>query len=138
MTLSKYEQGGSTPAGTRRGRVLLVDDEPILLRGLKRSLSEHDVVTATTVARGIELYESGDFDIVFCDLMMPETTGLDFYSHLSALGHEHTRRLVLMTGGVFAERLGCALSQIQSPCIMKPFGMGELERLIEEALTRGR
>jgi CheY-like chemotaxis protein len=138
MTLSKHEQGGSVPAGTRRGRVLLVDDEPILLRGLKRSLSEHDVVTATSVAQGISLYESGDFDIVFCDLMMPETTGLDFYSHLRALGHEHTRRLVLMTGGVFAERLGCALSQIQSPCIMKPFSTGELERLIEEAVTRGR
>lgn len=138
MTPSKHETASSIPAGTRRGRVLLVDDEPILLRGLKRTLSEHDVVTATSVAQGIQLYESGDFDIVFCDLMMPETTGLDFYSHLCALGHEHARRLVLMTGGVFADRLGCSLSQIRSPCIMKPFTAGLIERLIDEAVLRGR
>jgi CheY-like chemotaxis protein len=139
MNPSRHEATGSMPAGTRRGRVLLVDDEPILLRGLKRTLSEHDVVTATSVAQGIQLYEKGDFDIVFCDLMMPETTGLDFYSHLCALGHAHASRLVLMTGGVFADRLGCSLSQIRSPCIMKPFAAGLLERLIDEAVvTRGR
>lgn len=135
MTPSKHEPVNSTRATTRRGRVLLVDDEPVLLRGLKRSLSEHEVVTATSVAQAIQLYEGGDFDIVFCDLMMPETTGLEFYSHLCRLGDEHARRLVLMTGGVFADRLGCSLSELQSPCIMKPFALGQLERLIEQALA---
>lgn len=116
--------------------MLVVDDEPILLRGLKRSLSEHDVVTATSVAQGMELYQSREFDIVFCDLMMPETNGLEFYFRLCELGREHAQRLVLMTGGVFAEKLGCSLSQVQSPCILKPFATGQLEELIEQALNR--
>jgi two-component system, NtrC family, sensor kinase len=122
----------------RRARVLVIDDEPTLLRGLKRSLSEHDVVTATSVNQGMQLYSSREFDIVFCDLMMPEYNGLEFYTRLTALGPSHAQRLVLMTGGVFADRLGCSLAEIPSPCILKPFKPGELERLISEALDRGR
>lgn len=122
----------------RRARVLVIDDEPVLLRGLKRSLPEHDVMTATSVNQGMQLYNSHEFDIVFCDLMMPELNGLEFYTRLSALGPSHAQRLVLMTGGVFADRLGCSLSEIPSPCILKPFKHGEIERLISEALERVR
>jgi two-component system, NtrC family, sensor kinase len=118
--------------------VLVIDDEPVLLRGLKRSLSEHDVMTATSVNQGMQLYSSHEFDIVFCDLMMPELNGLEFYTRLTALGPSHAERLVLMTGGVFADRLGCSLSEIPSPCILKPFKHGELERLISQALERNR
>jgi two-component system, NtrC family, sensor kinase len=126
----------STPP--RRARVLVIDDEPMLLRGLKRSLSEHDVVTATSVNQGMQLYRSREFDIVFCDLMMPELNGLEFYARLTELGPTHAQRLVLMTGGVFADRLGCSLSDITSPCILKPFSHGEIERHIYQALERGR
>lgn len=122
----------------RRARVLLIDDEPVLLRGLKRTLSEHDVMTAGSVTQGMELYESHPFDIVFCDLMMPELNGLEFYARLNALGPTHAERLVLMTGGVFADRLGRSLSEMPTPCILKPFKHGELERLISQALERQR
>jgi two-component system NtrC family sensor kinase len=115
-----------------------VDDELILLRGLKRSLSEHEVMTATTVAQGLELYGSHSFDIVFCDLMMPESSGLEFYARLSELGPDHAQRLVLMTGGIFSDRLGCSLSDMPSPCLLKPFSSDQLERLIDQALERGR
>jgi len=125
-------------ASTRRASVLLVDDEPILLRGLKRSLSDHDVMTATSVEQGFQLYSDHEFDIVFCDLMMPESSGLEFYTRLSELGPEHAERLVLMTGGIFSERLGCSLSEMPSPCILKPFSSDQLERFIDQALVRGR
>lgn len=124
-----------SPSMARRASVLLVDDEPILLRGLKRTLCDHDVMTATTVARGLELYAEHEFDIVFCDLMMPESSGLDFYARLSELGPHHARRLVLMTGGVFHDRLGCTLADMPSPCILKPFGSEALEHFIDLALA---
>jgi CheY-like chemotaxis protein len=132
------EEARELSISARRARVLVIDDEPVLLRGLKRSLSEHDVMTATSVNQGMQLYGSHEFDIVFCDLMMPESNGLEFYTRLSALGPSHAQRLVLMTGGVFADRLGCSLAEIPSPCILKPFKHGEIERLISEALERVR
>jgi CheY-like chemotaxis protein len=125
-------------ASSRRARVLVIDDEPVLLRGLKRSLSDHDVMTASSVKQGSQLYNNPEFDIVFCDLMMPELNGLEFYTRLTALGPTHAERLVLMTGGVFADRLGCTLAEIPSPCILKPFKHGEIERLISQALERAR
>lgn len=118
--------------------MLLVDDEPILLRGLKRSLSEHDVVTVTRVEQGLEAYAKQHFDIVFCDLMMPEAGGIDFYQRLRELGPEHAERLILMTGGILPERLGLSLSDIPTPCLLKPFSSEQLERLIGQAVDRRR
>jgi CheY-like chemotaxis protein len=118
--------------------VLLVDDEPILLRGLKRSLSDHDVVTVTRVDQGLEAYSKQHFDIVFCDLMMPEASGIDFYRRLRELGPEHAERLILMTGGILPDRLGLSLSEIPTTCLLKPFSSEQLERLIGQAVDRRR
>jgi CheY-like chemotaxis protein len=123
---------------SQRARVLLVDDEPVLLRGLKRSLSAHHVMTVTRVDQALALYQQHDFDIVFCDLMMPEANGIEFYARLRELGPEHAERLVLMTGGALPERLGYSLTEIPSTCLLKPFSSDQLEQLIERALDRRR
>lgn len=120
----------------KRASVLLVDDEPILLRGLKRSLSGHDVITVTRVDQALDLYRRHDFDIVFCDLMMPEANGIEFYARLRELGPEHAARLVLMTGGALPERLGYSLAEVPKICLLKPFSSEQLEHLIERALER--
>ncbi|MEY2929516.1 MAG: hypothetical protein RL033_265 [Pseudomonadota bacterium] len=122
----------------RRASVLLIDDEPVLLRGLKRSLSAHQVMTVTRVDEALALYRQHDFDIVFCDLMMPEANGIEFYARLRELGPEHAERLVLMTGGALPERLGYSLAEIPNVCLLKPFSCDQLEQLIERALERRR
>jgi CheY-like chemotaxis protein len=122
----------------KRASVLLVDDEPVLLRGLKRSLSGHDVMTVTRVDQALDLYRQHDFDIVFCDLMMPEANGIECYSRLLELGPEHAARLVLMTGGALPDRLGYSVAEIPSTCLLKPFSSEQLEQLIERALERRR
>ncbi|HEU4583308.1 MAG TPA: response regulator [Polyangiaceae bacterium] len=118
--------------------MLLVDDEPVLLRGLKRSLSGHNVMTVTRVEQALDLYRQHDFDIVFCDLMMPGASGIEFYSQLRELGPEHAERLVLMTGGALPDRLGYAPGDLPSVCLLKPFHPEQLEQLIERALERRR
>ena len=95
-------------------------------------------MTVTRVDQALELYRQHDFDIVFCDLMMPEASGIEFYSRLRALGPEHASRLVLMTGGALPERLGQSLAEFPSTCLLKPFTCDQLERLIEQALERRR
>jgi CheY-like chemotaxis protein len=127
-----------TSPRARRACVLLIDDEPVLLRGLKRSLSGHQVMTVTRVDEALALYQQHDFDIVFCDLMMPESNGIEFYTQLRQLGPEHAQRLVLMTGGALPDRLGYAASELPSTCLLKPFSSEQLEQLIEQALERRR
>ena len=129
-----------TCAATKANRasVLLVDDEPVLLRGLKRSLSGHNVMTVTRVDQALDLYRQHDFDIVFCDLMMPEASGIELFSRLRELGPEHAERLVLMTGGALPDRLGYAPGDLPSTCLLKPFNSDQLEQLIARALERRR
>src|SRR5258705_3261903 len=78
---SKLRAGRSVrPA--RSGRVLVVDDEAAVGRTIQRLLGDrHEVVVVTSGAQAIELLEGGgDFDVILCDMSMPEVTGMDVYS----------------------------------------------------------
>src|SRR5262249_31119297 len=69
-----------TPSATRRGRVLVVDDEPLIGSGLRMALAEHDVVTTTNPAEALAwIHDGRRFDVILCDLMMPVMSGMDLY-----------------------------------------------------------
>ena len=77
---SPKNQGGSTTAAERPGRVLIVDDNHMVRRLLVRALSadppnhEVDVATSARAARG--LLEQQTFDVVITDISMPEEDGI--------------------------------------------------------------
>jgi len=68
---------------TRRARVLIIDDDDHVVRALKRMLREHDVDTATNLAEIEARLHRGPFDLVLCDLMMPDITGMDLYARIA-------------------------------------------------------
>jgi len=109
-------------------RVLVVDDEPAIGRMLARELSPHNVVVAGSGKQGIELYCSQRFDLVFCDLMMPEVSGMDFFDQLSSRRPGEEARIVFMTGGAFTPRARNFLDVVENPCLEKPF---ESEKLYD-------
>ena len=59
-----------------------MDDEEAILRWLVAILDEHDVTTTTDPLASIEQFASGSFEVFFCDLMMPNVTGLDVHHAL--------------------------------------------------------
>ncbi len=66
-------------------KILIVDDEPMMLMIAKRVLSaEFTVVTAGDGASGIELYGAEKPDLVLSDLLMPEMTGVEMHEQLTA------------------------------------------------------
>jgi signal transduction histidine kinase/CheY-like chemotaxis protein len=121
----------------RSARVLLIDDEPAVLRGLGRVLRGHEVAMATDGREGVELYKSGRFDIVFCDLMMPGFSGIDFVQELERLGPGHAARVVLMTGGIVSDAIQSSVSKSSSRCITKPLDSAQLRRLIAKSVSAG-
>jgi signal transduction histidine kinase/ActR/RegA family two-component response regulator len=120
---------------SRPARVLLIDDEPAVLRGLGRVLRGHEVVMTTDGREGVELYKSSRFDIVFCDLMMPGFSGMDVVHELERLGSGHAERVVLMTGGIVSDAIRSAVSQSPSLCITKPLDSAQLRRLIAKSVS---
>lgn len=115
-------------AGDRR-RLLLVDDEPAVLAALSRTLSPaFQVTTASSLetARQLLFTEDG-FDVVLCDVMMPEGSGLDLVQAVEQNRPELLERLVLITAGA----PGRELTGVPVPVLGKPFGLDDLLRLIE-------
>jgi CheY-like chemotaxis protein len=118
----------------RRARLLVVDDEPQIGNTLRLLLDpDHEVIPVTSAREALERIKSDrPFDIIFCDLMMPEVSGTDFYKQLSVAAPELLDRLVFMTGGVFSTRTNAFLEKLPNPCIEKPFDIGALLALINE------
>lgn len=58
-------------------RILFIEDEPRLREALCRGLSEegHDVVSASTGAQGLQLAQEQSFDVIGCDILLPELNG---------------------------------------------------------------
>jgi PAS domain S-box-containing protein len=120
----------------RHGRVLVVDDEELVLRGVERMLvKEHSVVAVTTAAGALALCAAGDkFDVILCDLMMPDMTGMDFHAELSRVAPHLADRVIFMTGGAFTARAQKFLSETPKEHIEKPFRPANLRAIIQRYL----
>jgi signal transduction histidine kinase len=113
-----------------RRRVLLVDDEPRLLRTLGGLLAQtHDVSTAESGERALQVLRAGDsFDVIVCDMMMQGMDGAGLYEMISKLFPGLERRMIFMTGGAFTKKARSFLQEIPNSRLDKPF---ELETLID-------
>jgi two-component system, NtrC family, sensor kinase len=120
------------PAGARR-RVLVVDDEPAVAKMVAHELEleRMDVVVADSGREALEILERDrDFDVVLCDLMMPEMSGADLYQAVRELDGELGRRFAFMSGGAFTERAARFLDDVSNPRIAKPFHLRDLLALV--------
>ena len=78
----------------RRPSVLIVDDEPAILRALTRELEAFaDVTTARSVADALELVAKQVFDTVVADLRLPDRWGDELLAHVAARSPS-TRRVL--------------------------------------------
>jgi|GEM_PF-1737578 len=127
-------------SGPLSGRVLVIDDEAHIGSAFKRALGEEHNVTSVTAARAaLELIRQGiSFDVIFCDLMMPEMTGMDFHAELLRSAPEVSDRVVWLTGGAFTQRGREFLERVAVEKVVKPFNMDELRRIVARRVIQTR
>lgn len=111
-------------------KILIIDDEEQVLRYLSDSLSHHEVSTQTHGRKAIEAIVQADFDIIVCDLMMPEMTGMEIHAELKDRHPASADRMLFMTGGVFVEEAEEFLLSVPGRWIEKPVRHGQLESRI--------
>jgi two-component system, cell cycle sensor histidine kinase and response regulator CckA len=114
-----------------RARILVIDDEPAILRAFRRVLVSHEVSVATSGPEAMRaLADGAAFDVIFCDVMMPEMSGVDVYQRIAELypGQEH--KIVFVTGGAFAEPAAHFIASVDNPKLKKPFTGSSLRSLV--------
>jgi len=120
----------------RRGRILVVDDEDLVLRSVRRILShEHDVLAMVSAEEALAVCAGGEkFDLILCDLMMPDMTGMDFHRELSLIAPEQADRMIFITGGAFTEKARAFLSETPKEHLEKPFYSANLRAIVQRYL----
>jgi DNA-binding NtrC family response regulator len=133
------DQGaGFSPGGTARildrggrRRILILDDDRRVAAALALELSAHDVVVTDSGWAALEILRCDqDFDVILCDVMMPELSGMDVYESLRLLDPALLDRVVLMTGGAFTTQASQFVSRVATPMIEKPFHPGQLDAIV--------
>jgi len=124
------------PSDQRRGRILIVDDEPLVLRALTRALeAEHVVVAVKSAAEALaHIATEPAFDVILTDVMMPEMTGADFFEELRRRHPAHAQRVVFLTGGAFTPSTRAFLDGVANQRIEKPFDAKRLRALLRDRL----
>jgi PAS domain S-box-containing protein len=129
---------GAPEGSTGAARVLVVDDESMIGRAIHRMLSPHYDVTVVTRARDAldRIHGGARFDVILCDLLMPEMTGMDLHDELVLTAPDQAEAMVFVTGGAFTPRAREFLAEMASRCIEKPFDTVALRAMVAERVRR--
>jgi signal transduction histidine kinase len=120
----------------RRGRVLILDDDELVLNAARRIVGpHHDVVTSVDAREMLERIAAGErFDVVLCDVQMPNVSGMEFFTEVAASAPEQAARIIFMTGGAFTAAARDFLDTTSRPCLEKPFDAARLLDVLESSL----
>jgi PAS domain S-box-containing protein len=119
------------------GKVLVVDDEPIVGASIRRTLAkEHEVVVVSSGREALSLIAAGhSFDLVLSDVMMPEMSGIDLYHELSRISPRVAQRMVFLTGGAFTPGARRFLDSVPNQRLEKPFDPDKLRDFVRERIN---
>jgi CheY-like chemotaxis protein len=124
------------PAIGRRLRILAIDDEAEIGAALQRTLGrDHDLTFVTQAAAALALIDAAAFDVVLCDVMMPDITGIQFLTRLAEAHPALAPRVVFMTGGAFSPGSRELLDRMTNARVDKPFDGAALRATLAQVAT---
>ncbi len=126
---------------TRRGSILLVDDEEKILRALGRALGDagHEVIETTSAREAQRLLVERPFDLLIVDNVMPELGGLDIIREYVATVPDGERaQILMMTAHATVESALEAMKLGALDYLQKPFEIDEFLVVVQHALEHQR
>jgi len=116
--------------------ILVIDDEEQMLDSLRLNLQQtgYSVSTAASGEAGLALFEGGGFDLVLCDLQLPDVPGMEVLKKLKEM-HPATEVIIISAYGSIENAVE-ATKAGAFHFVEKPFEFDELQLLIDRALER--
>ena len=116
--------------------ILIVDDEASIRSALAHLLRRdgHIVETATNGVLALEMLQSRSFDLILCDLRMPELDGPGLYQALQDHSPQLVQGFIFLTGDTMNAETTEFLERVGAPRLTKPFTAADVRRVVEQAL----
>jgi PAS domain S-box-containing protein len=128
------EEAGLLDGGRDRPRAILIDDEieiaMLMAEFLNGSGYSCEVAAGGRAAQAIIDAHAGRFDVVVCDLRMPDVDGQALFRWLSAHHPSLVDRTIFVTGDSLGPAAGRFLAESRRPVLEKPFAADELTRQV--------
>lgn len=116
--------------------ILLVEDDAQFSQILKEYLESYDfsVTIACDGVQGMKRVMEKDFDIVICDLLMPNLPGDMFYIGVERVKPHLAKRFIFITGHQNNPKISEFVKKVRALTLFKPFEMHVLLETIRVAL----
>jgi CheY-like chemotaxis protein len=120
--------------GEPRHRVLIIDDEELLIRSFARILGrDHDITALSSATEALRQAAAGEsWDVILCDLQMPVVDGVEFFERLHRSRPDLAARVAFVTGGAFTPRAQSFLERNTRPTAQKPVEPEGLRALVRQ------
>jgi PAS domain S-box-containing protein len=127
------------PTLTRRPRVMLVDDEPMVAQTIERLLRRDYDITIASCGRDALAHVVGGtrFDAIVSDVMMPNMTGIELLEELRRCAPDQAARVIFLSGGAFTAQTRERLELLGAPQLEKPITANELRACVLRIATEG-
>ena len=125
---------------TKKGRILVVDDEPGVRTLIEKVLTQsgHSVDTIGDASKAIDKLDAGViYDVILIDVRMPGMNGTEMYSHILEKTPKMKNRIIFITGDVMGADIKVFLTQNKLPYLAKPFDIKLLKDKIEVIMMAG-
>lgn len=123
------------PTLARMRRLLVVDDDVAILAVVARVFrGKYAVNVAKSAVEALEqVVLAGRFDVILCDLHLPDMGGDELHANLARVAPQHARRVVFITGGATNKHDQAFLTTFGGRWLYKPFHLDDLRAVVEAA-----
>jgi len=118
-------------------RILIIDDEAMMCRLISRMLRPFDCEVVNNGREALaKVIDGGQYDLILCDVMMPEISGPEFVRRVIQSHPELQEKVIFITGGTFRDDAREQLESLDNVVLEKPFTKSELCTVVNNHLGR--
>jgi signal transduction histidine kinase/CheY-like chemotaxis protein len=130
----------TTQIYTRKGSILIIDDEPSVLQFLEQYLTTegHYVDAVDNANDALRAFNNKRHDLILMDILMPDIGGIELYKKFERMDKSVGDRVLIMTGDILGKPTKAFLSKTSAPYIEKPFDVDALMTKIDEIMSQNR
>ncbi len=133
----RFEASADKSKGDLKARILVVDDEPVIVQILKRVLTDegYEVDSTGKAEEALKLIRSGEYACILLDIKIPDMSGIDLYRHLAETDKSLAQRIIFVTGDIMGADTGDFFFRTGAAYVTKPFNINEIIKEVERKLT---